>query len=95
MHWPRWIALSLLLSGCGLPRPARDALLTLGTDYHVSATNPHGMTIDYDPAHFDGATLESIAEKEAGRYGKTARPGALMVSHTPRVNQQFFEFVDQ
>jgi hypothetical protein len=95
MCWLRWIAVALLLSGCGWTRPARDALLTFATDYRVCASNPHGMTIDYNPAHIDEATLAPIAEKEASRYGKTARPGALMVSHSPRVNQQFFEFVDR
>ena len=95
MPWLTWFSIVLLLSSCSLPRPAREVLLTLGTDYHVSSTNPHGMTIDYDPADFDGATMASIAQKEAGRYGKTARPGALMVSHSPRVNQQFFEFIER
>jgi hypothetical protein len=90
-----WIVVVVLLSGCGWTRPAREALLSFATDYHVCASNSHGMTIDYDPAHIDDATLAPIAEKEANRYGKTARPGALMVSHSPRVNQQFFEFVDR
>lgn len=95
MRWLRWIAVALLLSGCGWTRPATNALLTIANDYRVSAKNPDGMTIDYDPAHIDGTTLEPIAEREASRYGKTARPGALMVSHSPRVNQQFFEFVER
>jgi hypothetical protein len=90
----KWLALALLLSGCGWTRPARDTLLTLTTDLRVSAKNDHGMTIDYDPAEIDSASLEPIANKEASRYGKTARAGALMVSRSPRVNQQHFEFVD-
>jgi hypothetical protein len=94
VHRLKWISVTLLLCSCSWTRPAREDLLTLATDYRVSSTNPHGMIIDYDPADISGDALAPIAEKEAGKYGKTARAGALMVSHTPRVNQQFFEFVD-
>ena len=91
----KWIPTVLVLSSCGWTRPEREVQFTLAADHHVSTSNPHGMTIDYDPAAIDGAALATIAKKEAGRCGKTARPGALMVSHSLRVNQQFFEFVDQ
>jgi len=95
MHWLKWLAVAVLLSGCGWMRPARDALLTFASTYHVSSKSPQGMTIDYDPREIDGPAVETIAEREAGRYGKTARTGALMVSRNPRVNQQSFEFVDR
>lgn len=85
----------LLTTSCGWTKPAREAFLTLATDYHISSRSDQGITIDYDPASIDGTILKPIAEREAHRYGKTARPGPLMVSHSPRVNQQHFEFVDR
>lgn len=85
----------LTTTGCGWTRPAREALLTLATDYHITSRSDQGITIDYDPASIDGTSLAPIAEREAHRYGKTARPGPLMVSHHPRVNQQHFEFIDR
>lgn len=92
-----WTAAALFLisgAGCSIPRPARDALMNLATDYRISSRSQQGITIDYDPVSIDRASLEPIAQREARRYGKTARPGALLVARRPRMNQQHFEFVE-
>lgn len=95
IHWPAIAVLLLTGAACSIPRPARDALVNMATDFHISSRSQQGITIDYDPVSIDRASLEPIAEKEAQRYGKTARPGALLVARRPRMNQQHFEFVDR